>query len=176
MPNTVSKSARRRTKSSAIRINAPSTISLDMRAWRATAAAASAPARHSAIFSVKCSATSFPAASAADRKCSAAQTCATNSIWIWRRRGSAPRPRSTFPHWARQNPEGGGEAGRNGGPAGDLYVEIRVKEHAIFEREGSHLSCEVPITFVTAALGGTVGGPTLDGEVTLRLPPEPQWA
>ncbi len=39
---------------------------------------------------------------------------------------------------------GEGEAGRNGGPAGDLYVEIRVREHAIFEREGSHLSCEVP--------------------------------
>ncbi len=65
---------------------------------------------------------------------------------------------------------GEGEAGRNGGPAGDLYVEIRVKEHAIFEREGSHLSCEVPITFVTAALGGTVEVPTLDGEVILKIP------
>jgi len=49
---------------------------------------------------------------------------------------------------------GEGEAGRNGGPAGDLYVEIRVREHAIFEREGSHLSCEVPISFTAAALGG----------------------
>src|ERR1700743_220060 len=69
---------------------------------------------------------------------------------------------------------GEGEAGRNGGPAGDLYVEIRVKEHAIFEREGSHLSCEVPITFVTAALGGTVEVPTLDGEVILKIPSETQ--
>ena len=69
---------------------------------------------------------------------------------------------------------GEGEAGRNGGPAGDLYVEIRVKEHAIFEREGSHLSCEVPITFVTAALGGTVEVPTLDGEVILKIPAETQ--
>ena len=56
---------------------------------------------------------------------------------------------------------GEGEAGRNGGPTGDLYVEIRVREHAIFEREGSHLSCEVPISFTTAALGGSVEVPTL---------------
>jgi len=69
---------------------------------------------------------------------------------------------------------GEGEAGRNGGPAGDLYIEIHVKEHAIFEREGSHLSCEVPITFVTAALGGTVEVPTLDGEVILKIPAETQ--
>ena len=69
---------------------------------------------------------------------------------------------------------GEGEAGRNGGPAGDLYVEIRVREHAIFEREGSHLSCEVPISFTTAALGGTVEVPTLDGEVILKIPSETQ--
>jgi molecular chaperone DnaJ len=69
---------------------------------------------------------------------------------------------------------GEGEAGRNGGPSGDLYVEIRVREHAIFEREGSNLSCEVPITFTIAALGGTVEVPTLDGEVVLKIPPETQ--
>jgi len=69
---------------------------------------------------------------------------------------------------------GEGEAGRNGGPAGDLYVEIRVREHAIFEREGSHLSCEVPISFTTAALGGSVEVPTLDGEVVLKIPGETQ--
>src|SRR5882757_1051163 len=69
---------------------------------------------------------------------------------------------------------GEGEVGRNGGPAGDLYVEIRVREHAIFEREGSHLSCEVPITFATATLGGTVEVPTLDGEVILKIPSETQ--
>src|SRR5277367_3028694 len=69
---------------------------------------------------------------------------------------------------------GEGEAGRNGGPAGDLYVEIRVKEHAIFERDGSHLSCEVPISFTTAALGGSVEVPTLDGEVILKIPSETQ--
>src|ERR1700729_892508 len=69
---------------------------------------------------------------------------------------------------------GEGEAGRNGGPAGDLYVEIKVREHAIFEREGSHLSCEVPISFVTAALGGAVEVPTLDGEVILKIPAETQ--
>lgn len=69
---------------------------------------------------------------------------------------------------------GEGEAGRNGGPAGDLYVEIRVREHPIFERDGSNLSCEVPISFVTAALGGNVTVPTLDGNVVLKIPAETQ--
>jgi molecular chaperone DnaJ len=65
---------------------------------------------------------------------------------------------------------GEGEAGRNGGPAGDLYVEIRVKPHKIFEREGSNLSCEIPVSFATAALGGEVELPTLDGNVSLKVP------
>jgi molecular chaperone DnaJ len=69
---------------------------------------------------------------------------------------------------------GEGEAGRNGGPAGDLYVEIRVREHQIFERDGSHLSCEVPVSFVTAALGGSVEVPTLGGNVELKVPGETQ--
>lgn len=69
---------------------------------------------------------------------------------------------------------GEGEAGRNGGPPGDLYVEVHVREHAIFERDGPHLSCEVPLSFATAALGGAVDVPTLDGEVTLKVPPESQ--
>jgi molecular chaperone DnaJ len=69
---------------------------------------------------------------------------------------------------------GEGEAGRNGGPAGDLYVEIQVREHAIFERDGSHLSCEVPVSFATAALGGELEVPTLDGQVSLKIPPETQ--
>lgn len=67
-----------------------------------------------------------------------------------------------------------GEAGRNGGPAGDLYVEITVREHPIFERDGEHLSCEVPVSFGTAALGGSVQVPTLEGDVTLKIPPETQ--
>jgi len=69
---------------------------------------------------------------------------------------------------------GEGEAGRNGGPPGDLYVEIRVREHAIFERDGSHLSCEVPVSFGTATLGGTVEVPTLGGNVDLKVPAETQ--
>ncbi len=69
---------------------------------------------------------------------------------------------------------GEGEAGRNGGPAGDLYVEVHVRAHEIFEREGEHLSCEVPVSFVTAALGGTVIVPTLEGQVSLKIPPETQ--
>ncbi|HEY6483677.1 MAG TPA: molecular chaperone DnaJ [Steroidobacteraceae bacterium] len=69
---------------------------------------------------------------------------------------------------------GEGEAGRNGGPPGDLYVEVNVREHAIFERDGEHLSCEVPVSFATAALGGTVEVPTLEGDVTLKVPAETQ--
>jgi molecular chaperone DnaJ len=69
---------------------------------------------------------------------------------------------------------GEGEAGRNGGPPGDLYVEVHVRAHEIFEREGEHLSCEVPVSFVTAALGGTVIVPTLDGQVSLKIPAETQ--
>jgi molecular chaperone DnaJ len=67
-----------------------------------------------------------------------------------------------------------GEAGRNGGPPGDLYVDITVKEHPIFTREGQHLSCEVPVSFATAALGGSVDVPSLDGNVVLKVPPETQ--
>jgi molecular chaperone DnaJ len=69
---------------------------------------------------------------------------------------------------------GEGEAGRNGGPPGDLYVEVQVREHAIFERDGEHLSCEVPVSFGTATLGGAVVVPTLDGEVTIKVPAETQ--
>jgi molecular chaperone DnaJ len=69
---------------------------------------------------------------------------------------------------------GEGEAGRNGGPPGDLYVEIRVKEHPIFERDGSHLSCEVPVSFATASLGGAIEVPTLGGNVELKVPGETQ--
>jgi molecular chaperone DnaJ len=69
---------------------------------------------------------------------------------------------------------GEGEAGRNGGPAGDLYVEVQVREHPIFERDGEHLSCEVPVSFGTAALGGTIVVPTLEGEVTIKVPAETQ--
>ena len=67
-----------------------------------------------------------------------------------------------------------GEPGRNGGPHGDLYVDIAVEPHPIFTREGRDLSCEVPISFATAALGGTVDVPTLEGQVALKVPPETQ--
>ncbi|HKQ81085.1 MAG TPA: molecular chaperone DnaJ [Steroidobacteraceae bacterium] len=69
---------------------------------------------------------------------------------------------------------GEGEGGRNGGPPGDLYVEVRVREHPIFERDGANLSCEVPVSFATAALGGTVEVPTLGGHVSLKIPEETQ--
>mgnify|MGYP001812304201 CR=1 FL=1 len=63
-----------------------------------------------------------------------------------------------------------GEAGQNGGPAGDLYVHVHVKPHEIFTREGSDLFCEVPINITTAALGGTLEVPTLDSRVSLKIP------
>jgi molecular chaperone DnaJ len=65
---------------------------------------------------------------------------------------------------------GEGEAGRMGGPAGDLYVELRIAKHKIFERDGANLACEVPISFSTATLGGVVKLPTLDGNVSLKVP------
>jgi molecular chaperone DnaJ len=69
---------------------------------------------------------------------------------------------------------GEGEAGMNSGPAGDLYVQINVRPHPIFVREDNHLFCEVPISIVTAALGGELEAPTLDGRVVLKIPPETQ--
>jgi molecular chaperone DnaJ len=65
---------------------------------------------------------------------------------------------------------GEGEAGAQGGPAGDLYVVVSVREHQIFQRDGKHLYCEVPISFVDAALGGELEVPTLDGRVKLKIP------
>jgi molecular chaperone DnaJ len=65
---------------------------------------------------------------------------------------------------------GEGEAGRNGGPPGDLYVEIRVNLHKLFTRDGADLACEVPISIATATLGGDVELPTLDGNVSLKVP------
>ncbi len=69
---------------------------------------------------------------------------------------------------------GHGEAGVNGGPAGDLYVEIHIKQHAVFEREGDDLHCEMPISFATAALGGEISIPTLDGAANIKIPAETQ--
>jgi molecular chaperone DnaJ len=69
---------------------------------------------------------------------------------------------------------GEGEPGQNGGPPGDLYVNVVVLEHPIFSREDSDLYCEVPIDFVTAALGGEMDVPTLGGRVVLKIPAETQ--
>ena len=65
---------------------------------------------------------------------------------------------------------GEGEAGANGAPAGNLYVQVVVKEHNIFKRDGADLYCEVPISFVDAALGADIEVPTLDGRVKLKVP------
>ncbi|WP_371188791.1 molecular chaperone DnaJ [Thalassotalea maritima] len=69
---------------------------------------------------------------------------------------------------------GEGEAGEMGAPAGDLYVEVHVRDHEIFVRDGNNLYCEVPISFTSAALGGEIEVPTLDGKVKLKIPAEAQ--
>ena len=65
---------------------------------------------------------------------------------------------------------GNGEPGQNGGPSGDLYIEIRIKEHDIFERDGDDLHCQVPVSFITAALGGEIEVPTLQGKAAIDIP------
>ena len=69
---------------------------------------------------------------------------------------------------------GEGEAGVNGGPSGDLYVQISLRQHELFTRDGDDLHCEIPITMTTAALGGDIDVPTLDGTASLRIPDETQ--
>jgi molecular chaperone DnaJ len=69
---------------------------------------------------------------------------------------------------------GEGEAGVNGGPSGDLYVVIHIREHAVFQRDHNDLHCEMPISFTTAALGGEIEIPTLDGAAKIRVPAETQ--
>ena len=65
---------------------------------------------------------------------------------------------------------GNGEAGTRGAPSGDLYVVIHIREHSVFARDGDDLYCEVPVPFVTAALGGEINVPTLDGKASVKIP------
>lgn len=69
---------------------------------------------------------------------------------------------------------GEGEAGVNGGPPGDLYVMVHLKPHAVFTRDHDDLHCEMPISFATAALGGEIHIPTLDGHAVIKIPEETQ--
>jgi molecular chaperone DnaJ len=69
---------------------------------------------------------------------------------------------------------GEGEPGVNGGPAGDLYVQIHLKPHSVFQRDHDDLHCEMPVSFTTAALGGEIEIPTLDGAAKLKVPSETQ--
>ncbi|HDZ10264.1 molecular chaperone DnaJ [Pseudohongiella sp.] len=69
---------------------------------------------------------------------------------------------------------GEGQAGVNGGPPGDLYVQVHMRAHKLFVRDGRDLHCEIPISFVDAALGGELEVPTLDGRVKLKIPAETQ--
>ena len=67
-----------------------------------------------------------------------------------------------------------GEAGVNGGPPGDLYVVIQIKPHPVFQRDGDDLHCEMPVSFTTAAMGGEIEIPTLEGQARIRIPAETQ--
>ena len=69
---------------------------------------------------------------------------------------------------------GEGEAGVNGGPPGDLYVVIHLKEHAVFQRDGNDLHCQMPVSFTKAALGGDMEIPTLEGQAKVKIPAETQ--
>jgi molecular chaperone DnaJ len=69
---------------------------------------------------------------------------------------------------------GEGEHGVNGGPPGDLYVQIHLKQHPVFTRDHNDLHCEMPISFTTAALGGEIEIPTLDGAASIKIPGETQ--
>jgi molecular chaperone DnaJ len=69
---------------------------------------------------------------------------------------------------------GEGESGANGGPAGDLYVVIQIRPHQVFQRDQNDLHCEMPVSFTTAALGGEIDIPTLDGQAKLKIPAETQ--
>lgn len=74
----------------------------------------------------------------------------------------------------RMRLQGEGQAGLNGAPSGDLYVVIEVREHEIFKRDGNDLYCDLPVSFTTAALGGKVEVPTLDGKLAVTIKPETQ--
>ncbi len=65
---------------------------------------------------------------------------------------------------------GNGEPGHNGGPSGDLFIEIRLRKHDIFERDGDDLHCHVPVNMCTATLGGEIDVPTLGGKATIDIP------
>ncbi|KXS41121.1 MAG: molecular chaperone DnaJ, partial [Candidatus Frackibacter sp. T328-2] len=71
---------------------------------------------------------------------------------------------------SRLRMQGEGEAGENGGPAGDLYIVINVRSHKLFKRRGDDVLCEVPINFVQAILGDEIEVPTLDGKVKFKIP------
>ena len=97
----------------------------------------------------------------------------TRSLQVGDRRIEAKIPPGVYTG-ARVRLAGQGEPGRQGGPAGDLYLNIRVAPHATFERNGDDLFIELPVDIYTAAVGGEVRVPTLDGSVMLKVPPQTQ--
>ncbi len=111
------------------------------------------------------------------RNCGGTGTIITNPCSKCRGRGKVKRPRTVevkIPAGIDNGEtialRGLGDHGVNGGPKGDLLVTVSIKRHAIFERRGTDVYCTVPITFVQAALGGTILVPTLDGKVEHQIP------
>ena len=86
------------------------------------------------------------------------------------RHGARPRIPAGVDTGSRLRSAGNGEAGFRGGPPGDLYVEIHIKQHPVFQRDGDDLHCEIPISYTKAALGGDVEVPTLNGKASFTLP------
>lgn len=101
-----------------------------------------------------------------DRPCTA---CRGQGRVIKKRKLSVRIPPG-IDHLARLRVSGEGEAGMNGGPRGDLYVEVVIKPHEIFERRGNEVLCEILVPFTVAALGGEVEVPTLEGPASLKVP------
>jgi curved DNA-binding protein len=97
----------------------------------------------------------------------------TRTLQIGDRRLEAKIPPGVYTG-ARLRLAGQGQPGRQGGPAGDLYLSIRVAPHATFERDGDDLFTELPVDIYTAALGGEMRVPTLDGAVMMKIPPQTQ--
>jgi molecular chaperone DnaJ len=98
----------------------------------------------------------------------------TRSIEVPRPNGKPSTYSVTVPPGSREGAlkslRGEGEPGIEGGPPGDLAVIVRIREHPIFRREGDDVWCDVPVSFVQAALGAVIDVPTLDGKVKMRIP------
>jgi len=98
----------------------------------------------------------------------------TAQVQVMRRNGGGERLQVKIPPGVDTGSKvriaGKGEAGRHGGPPGDLYIVMRVRPHAYFTRQGNDILCEVPVTLTEVLLGAKIDVPTIDGKITMTLP------